>query len=58
MKSLSLPQARKLVMLSQGLVTRSKKDSNNSKTLDVFERLGYVQIDTISVVQRAHHHTL
>jgi uncharacterized protein YcaQ len=24
----------------------------------VFERLGYVQIDTISVVQRAHHHTL
>ena len=22
------------------------------------ERLGYIQIDTISVVQRAHHHTL
>ena len=27
-------------------------------TLSTFERIGYVQIDTISVVQRAHHHTL
>ncbi len=58
MESLSLPQARKLVLLSQGLANRSSNANNYSKTLDVFERLGYVQIDTISVVQRAHHHTL
>jgi uncharacterized protein YcaQ len=57
-KSLSLSQARKLVLLSQGLLTKSTNVNNCSKTLDVFERLGYVQIDTISVVQRAHHHTL
>ena len=28
------------------------------ETLDVIEHLGYVQIDTISVVERAHHHVL
>ena len=27
-------------------------------TLSAIEHLGYVQIDTISVIQRAHHHTL
>lgn len=28
------------------------------ETLDVIHHLGYVQIDTISVVERAHHHVL
>lgn len=46
------------MLLSQGLLTKSANVKNGLKTLDVFERLGYVQIDTISVVQRAHHHTL
>jgi uncharacterized protein YcaQ len=58
MQSLSLPQARKLALLSQGLPVKSSLGKAHSKTLDVFERIGYVQIDTISVVQRAHHHTL
>jgi uncharacterized protein len=58
MRALSLPQARKLVLLSQCISTKSLKGSAYSETLNVFERLGYVQIDTISVVQRAHHHTL
>jgi len=58
MTSLSLSQARKLVLLSQGLLSKSSNDITRSNTLAVFERLGYVQIDTISVVQRAHHHTL
>ena len=38
-----------------------KYDLNQSKaraTLDVIHHLGYVQIDTISVVERAHHHVL
>ena len=57
MKSLNLAQAQKLALLSQGLPLASNKGSAKAKTLAVFEQLGYVQIDTISVVQRAHHHT-
>jgi uncharacterized protein YcaQ len=30
----------------------------NDLTLETIEHLGYVQIDTLSVVERAHHHTL
>lgn len=29
-----------------------------SATLEAIEHLGYIQVDTISVIQRAHHHTL
>lgn len=56
MESLSTAQARKLVLLSQRLppAKRQKK----SATLAHLEHLGYIQIDTISVVQRAHHHVL
>lgn len=58
MKSLSLSQAQKLALHAQGLPLSTSKGSAYSKTLNTFEQLGYVQIDTISVVQRAHHHTL
>lgn len=50
---LSLAQAKKLALLSQGLPP--KRETNAQQAL---ERLGYVQIDTISVIQRAHHHVL
>ena len=58
MNSLSLSEARKLVLLSQGLPAKPQKGSAYDKSLLAFKRLGYLQIDTISVVQRAHHHTL
>ena len=58
MQSLTLAQAQKLALLSQGLPTSNAKGSSYNKTLNTFEQLGYIQIDTISVVQRAHHHTL
>ncbi|RTZ17928.1 winged helix-turn-helix domain-containing protein [Vibrio aquaticus] len=58
MKSLTLSEAQKLALLSQGLPIGASKGSAYTKTLHTFEQLGYVQIDTISVVQRAHHHTL
>lgn len=57
MESLSLSQARKLALLSQGLCGKPSEGCAYSKSLEVIERLGYVQIDTISVVKRAHHHT-
>jgi len=56
--SLSKPEARKLVLLAQGLPPMKSSGRAQSATLAAIERLGYVQIDTISVIQRAHHHTL
>ena len=57
-ESLSLPQARKLVLLSQRLPAGIKKGMAKAATLEAIEHLGYIQVDTISVIQRAHHHTL
>jgi uncharacterized protein YcaQ len=56
--SLSIAQARKLILLSQRLPPPKQSGSAISATLSAIEHLGYIQIDTISVVQRAHHHTL
>lgn len=56
--SLSIQQARKLVLLSQRVPPPKRVGSAVAATLAAIEHLGYVQIDTISVVQRAHHHTL
>ncbi|WP_394242520.1 winged helix-turn-helix domain-containing protein [Vibrio astriarenae] len=58
MQSLSLPEAQKLALLSQGLLSQELKGQAYQRTLKAMSNLGYVQIDTISVVQRAHHHTL
>jgi uncharacterized protein YcaQ len=55
---LSINQARKLVLHSQQLPPRKQKGRAKDATLASIEQLGYVQIDTISVIQRAHHHTL
>ena len=45
------------MLSSQGLAGNSF-GTNKEGTLNVIEHLGYVQIDTISVVERAHHHTI
>ncbi len=57
-ESLSIQQARKLVLLSQRVPPPNQAGGATAATLSVIEHLGYIQIDTISVVQRAHHHTL
>lgn len=54
---LSLSEARKLALYSQGLLS-SDFPKGKEGTLTVMEKIGYVQIDTISVVERAHHHVL
>ncbi|GLO63956.1 hypothetical protein MACH09_44640 [Vibrio sp. MACH09] len=56
--SLSLPQARKLILHCQKLPSAKQSGTALSATLSAFEHLSYIQIDTISVIQRAHHHTL
>lgn len=54
---ISQTQARRLALKAQGLL--GQKFSKGKKgALQSLRQLSYVQIDTISVVQRAHHHIL
>lgn len=55
--SLSVSEARDLIIAKQLLI--SKKNPKSSEQLhNIIETLGYIQIDTISVVERSHHHIL
>ncbi|UUC92045.1 MULTISPECIES: winged helix-turn-helix domain-containing protein [Comamonas] len=49
---------RQLALASQGLGGRKRFGKGLAGTLAAIEHLGYVQIDTLSVVERAHHHVL
>lgn len=49
---------RHLAIHNQGLINTSAFDEGINGTQQAIEHLGYVQIDTISVVERSHHHTL
>ena len=54
---ISNAEARKLALISQQLPT-SRFNRGRKGVYQAIEHLGYVQIDTISVVERAHHLTL
>lgn len=56
--SLSPAEARKLILLSQGVHKENQLGRGKNAVLKAIKKLGYIQIDTISVVERAHHHTL
>ncbi|MDP9802816.1 winged helix-turn-helix domain-containing protein [Acinetobacter calcoaceticus] len=49
---------KRLALFNQGLGKTSPFAKGVDGTLQAIEHLGYVQIDTISVVERAHHHIL
>lgn len=55
---LSISEARRLQLHSQGLAAPFPFGKGKGASVNALARLGYVQIDTISVVQRAHHHVL
>tara|TARA_B110000858_G_scaffold124146_1_gene141574 strand:+ start:755 stop:1909 length:1155 start_codon:yes stop_codon:yes gene_type:complete len=57
-ESVSQSDARRLILARQGLASRRSFGSGLDATQKVIEHLGYVQIDTLSVVARAHIHTL
>lgn len=57
-ETISIQQARKLILHSQRAIPLKKNGSSIDATLSVIEHLGYIQIDTISAIERAHHHTL
>ena len=49
---------RRIALNQQGLLKIGFFGRGKRATLRAIEQLGYVQIDTISVVERAHHHVL
>lgn len=53
-RSLSLAEARRRVLRAQWLWPASRSVTPK----DIVSHLGYVQIDTIAAVERAHHHVL
>lgn len=55
---LSNAEARRLILQSQRLYSRRSFGVGADATLAAIEHLAYVQIDTLSVVARAHLHTL
>lgn len=51
-------QWRRLTLSKQGLASQYPFGTGLIGTRNAIEHLGYVQIDSISVVERAHHHVL
>ncbi len=57
-RTLSKAEARRIWLHAQRLDTREPFGAGPSATLAAVEHLGYVQIDTINVIERCHHHIL
>ncbi|MCU0287487.1 MAG: winged helix DNA-binding domain-containing protein [Acidobacteria bacterium] len=55
---ISLEHARRIAINAQLLDNQTRLPRGKEGALYVIEKLGYIQIDTISVIERAHHHTL
>ncbi|MBP9191406.1 MAG: YcaQ family DNA glycosylase [Ignavibacteria bacterium] len=55
--SISIQEARDLIITKQ-LLNSKNIPRSSEQLLSIIESLGYVQIDTISVVERSHHHIL
>jgi len=53
-----LKQLQRATLQSQGLMTSQPFGKGKEAVLAAIVHLGYVQIDTLAVVERAHHHTL
>jgi uncharacterized protein len=55
---LTLQQLQRITLERQGLLRSSPFGKGKKAVLNALEHLGYLQIDTLSIVERAHHHTL
>lgn len=55
---LTRSQARKIILHAAGLSKRAQFGKGREAVYKVIDHLGFVQIDTNYVVERAHHHTL
>ena len=53
-----LDTARKLAVRGQLFDSQAKRVKDKRGVAHIVAQLGYIQIDTIAVIQRTHHHTL
>ncbi|WP_207534827.1 winged helix-turn-helix domain-containing protein [Desertivirga arenae] len=60
MKSISLTQkeARKIILSAAGLSVKGQFGSGKEAVVKILDHLGFLQLDTNYVVERAHHHQL
>lgn len=58
LKSSDRAKLRRIALNQQGLLKADTFGRGQAGALNAIEHIGYVQIDTISVVERAHHHVL
>lgn len=56
--SLSLKEAQKAILVNQGIHNEHKVGHGKEATYKSIKSINYVQIDSISVVERAHHHSI
>lgn len=56
--ALSSRDTRRLFLASQGLLRHNEFGRGKNAVLKAIQQLSYVQIDTISVIERAHNHVL
>ncbi|WP_315814838.1 DNA glycosylase AlkZ-like family protein [Paraflavitalea speifideaquila] len=56
--TLTLSQARKIILHAAGLSKPTYWGKGREAVYKLIDHLGYVQIDTIAVVERAHHHAI
>ncbi|MBI4920863.1 MAG: YcaQ family DNA glycosylase [Devosia nanyangense] len=57
-RPVSLADARRIWLRAQRLDSRETFGTGPAAVLAAIEQLGYVQIDTINVIERSHHHIL
>ncbi|MFI5141540.1 MAG: winged helix-turn-helix domain-containing protein [Bacteroidia bacterium] len=50
--------AKNIALQTQGLIPNSSFGAGKTGALKAIKHLGYLQLDTLAVVARAHHHTL
>jgi uncharacterized protein YcaQ len=56
--SLTKPQARKIILNAAGLARKSQFGTGIEAVYRLIDHLGFVQLDTNYVVERAHHHVM
>ena len=55
-KTTDLNRLKRLALASQGLIGRSPFGSGTRGAIEAIEHLTYIQLDSISVIERAHNH--
>lgn len=55
---LTKPEARKIILYAAGLAKHAQFGKGKEAVFKAIDHLGFVQVDTIYVVERAHHHAL